>query len=368
MNKGNIRERFEKIIVPLIAILGGFLTGIIILLLTGKNPIVMIQSIIKGTIGFDLRLSMYNSRLLGEFITASLPLILTGLSFAFAFRTGLFNIGTEGQLIVGSYAAIAIGFLVDWPRYFHLPLVIIASILAGALWGFIPGYLKAKWNVHEVVTTIMLNYTAMYTSNYLLRFFPMSNLMRTVPIPFSATLHSPLLQDLTNNSRLHWGFILVIFAVIIYWFIINRTAFGYELRAVGHNPHASKYAGMKVRRNTILSMMIAGSFAGLAGALVAVGMFDFGRILYAFENYGLNGLGVALVGNNTALGVFLSGLLFGGLTSSQPHMQNVGIPKEIGQIIQASIVVFVAMQYGIRKLIAIRSTKTRNEMPTEEDS
>lgn len=367
MNPSRWQERLERLFIPILSIGGGFLTGVLILLLTGKNPLLMIQGLVKGISGYDLRTMQFNSRLLGEFITFSMPLILSGLSFGFAFKTGLFNIGAEGQLIMGSYAAIALGFWLHWPRALHLPAVVIGSLLAGAIWGAIPGFLKARWNVHEVVTTIMLNYTAMYTSNYLLRFFPMSNSMRTIPVPPSGTFHSPWLQSITNQSRLHWGFILVMIAIILYWFIIQRTTFGYELRAVGHNPYAAAYAGMRVRRNIVFSMMIAGAFAGLAGALIAVGTFNFGRILYAFENYGFNGLGVALVGNNTTLGILVSGLLFGGLMASQPHLQNLGIPKEIGQIIQAAIVVFVAMQYGIRKLLALWKTRVRQDRPHKED-
>jgi general nucleoside transport system permease protein len=351
------KEKNQRFLVPLIAILGGFLVGIIIMLVTGKNPINAFIAIIKSTFGYDLTTGTFNSRLIGELIITTAPLIFTGLALAFAFKTGLFNIGAEGQVIMGAYAAIAIGFLIDAPRLIHLPLVIIAAGLAGALWAFIPGILKARYNVHEVVTTIMLNYTALHVSNYLLKRLPLANSQRTEAIPASATFHSAFLRELTNNSRLHWGFLLAILGIFVYWFIINKTSFGYELRAVGLNKHAAEYAGMKVNRNIVYSMMISGAFAGLAGALISVGTFDYGRIMHTFENYGFDGIAVALVGNNSAIGVLLSGFLFGALKTAQPQMQNLAIPREIAIIIQSSIVVFVAMQYGIRKYLSGLTTK-----------
>ena len=153
---------------------------------------------------------------------------------------------------------------------------------------------------------------------------------------------------MTNHSRLHWGFILVLIAAFSFWFIIEKTTFGYELRAVGYNPSAAEYAGMKVKRNAALSMAIAGAYAGLAGVVIAIGTFGYGRVISSFENYGFDGIAVALVGGNTALGSIFGGLLFGSLKAAQPIMQSSGIPRDIAIIISSMIILFVAMQNGIK--------------------
>ncbi len=349
-------EKNMNLSVPLIAILLGFAVGIIIMILTGRDPLDIFRALIRATVGIDTTKfgsgkTIFNPRYIGEFLVFSMPIILTGLSVAFAFRTGLFNIGAEGQLMMGAFGAIVVGVLWDLPTIIHLPLAITVGVLFGAMWGFIPGALKAKFGVHEVVVTIMMNYIALFFTNYYYKQLPGSSNVKTVPIAESASLQSDFLSNLTNSSRLHWGFILVAIAVFLFWLIIEKTAFGFELRAAGFNKHASKYAGMKVDRNIILSMVIAGGFAGLGGVLISIGTFDYGRVLPAFEGYGFDGIAVALVGNTTALGSLLAGLLFGALKAAQPLMQARGIPKDIATIIIASVVVFVAMQSGIRDFL-----------------
>ena len=178
-----------------------------------------------------------------------------------------------------------------------------------------------------------------------------------LPISVTALLKDPWLASITNGSRLNWGFVPVILAVIAFWFILEKTTFGYGLRAVGFNKDAAQYAGMKVDRNIVLSMVIAGAFAGLAGAIITTGTFSFGRTLSAAEGYGFDGIAVALVGMNHAPGILLAGLLFGVLKSAGPLMQSAGIPREIGGIIQASIVMFVAMKLGIERIIDLAKGK-----------
>lgn len=346
-------EKNQKIVIPAIAIISGFLVGSLILLLTGLNPLKLISALIRGVFGIQLEKiftggTVFNARNVGEFFVFSMPIILTGLSVAFAFRTGLFNIGAEGQLMVGSFTSIAIGILVKGPAFLILLLMIIGGSLAGALWGFIPGILKAKFNVHEVVVTIMLNYTAFNLTNYYYKQLPGSTNSKTIELAHELTLKSDFLSEITNKSRLHWGFILVAIGVAIFWFIIEKTTFGYELRAVGFNQHAAKYAGMKVERNAALSMMIAGAYAGLAGVVLAIGTFGYGRVLPAAEGYGFDGIAVALVGGNTALGSLFGGLLFGALKNSQSFMQVADIPRDIAIIISSMIILFVAMQNGIK--------------------
>jgi len=348
-------EKNEKVVIPTIAILMGFLVGMVIMIVSGINPLKLFTSIIRGVTGLNLLKlgtnKAYNIYYFGEYFVYAMPIILTGLSVAFAFRTGLFNIGAEGQLMVGSFTAIVIGITVPGPSFLILLLMILGGAAAGGIWGLVPGYLKAKFNVHEVVVTIMMNYTALYLTNYYYKQLPGSTNSKTLELPDSLTLKSDFLSQITNNSRLHWGFILVAIAIVIFWFIIEKTTFGYELRAVGYNPHAARYAGMKVERNAALSMMIAGAYAGLGGVIIAIGTFGYGRVLPAAEGYGFDGIAVALVGGNTAIGSLFGGLLFGSLKASQPIMQTSGIPRDIAIIISSVIILFVAMQNGIKMFL-----------------
>ncbi len=349
-------EDNSKWVVPIVAVLMGFLLGIFIMLITGRDPLDIFRALLRATAGIDVSFigtgkKIFNARYVGEFLVFSMPVILTGLSVAFAFRTGLFNIGAEGQLMMGSFGAVMIGILLDLPLIIHLPLVVFTGALFGGLWGFVPGFLKAKFNVHEVVVTIMMNYAALFTTNYLYKQLPGSDNIRTVDVAPTASFASEFLSDLTNNSRFHWGFIVVILAVVAFWLIIDKTIFGFELKSAGFNKHASKYAGMKVERNIILSMVISGAFAGLAGVLLAVGTFNYGRVLPGAEGIGFDGIAVALVGGTTAIGSVFAGLLFGGLKAAQPLMQARGIPRDIADIIIASIVLFVAMQTGIKHFL-----------------
>ena len=348
-------EKNHKIIIPAIAILLGFFVGSMIMVFTGISPGKLFSSMLRGVLGINLDKlgtdKAFNPRYIGEYFVFSMPIILTGLSVAFAFRTGLFNIGAEGQLMVGSFAAVAVGVVFKGPAFLGLILMILAGLVAGAIWGFVPGYLKSKFNVHEVVVSIMMNYTAFFLTNYYVKQLPGSTNSKTAEIAENMTLKSEFLSNLTNNSRLHWGFILVLIAIFIFWFIIEKTTFGYELRAVGYNQHAAKYAGMKVQRNAVLSMMISGAYSGLAGVIIAIGTFGYGRVLPSFENYGFDGIAVALVGGNTALGSLFGGLLFGSLKAAQPIMQSTGIPRDIAIIISSMIILFVAMQNGIKILL-----------------
>ncbi len=352
---GNKRR---KVLIPLVAVGLGFVLGSIVVIITGKSPLLMFNAILQGVTGLNLMSGSFNPRHIGELVVQAMPIILTGLCVGFAFRTGLFNIGAEGQLMMGALAATAVALSVKAPAVVHVPLILLAGMAAGALWGAIPGYLKARFNVHEVVVTIMLNYTALHFNNWtILNVFGSVDRVKTAEFPVTALLKDPWLASFTNGSRLNWGFVPVIMAVVAYWFILEKTSFGYGLRAVGFNKDGAKYAGMKVERNVVLSMVIAGAFAGLAGAIITTGTFSFGRALPAAEGYGFDGIAVALVGMNYAPGILLAGLLFGVLKSAGPLMQSAGIPREIVGIIQASIVMLVAMNLGIERIIDIAKGK-----------
>jgi general nucleoside transport system permease protein len=355
-----------SLLIPLLSILLGFALGAIVLAATGRNPASMFLALFQGVTGLNAKTGLINPRYIGEFVIQSMPIILTGLGVAFAFRVGLFNIGVEGQLLAGAMAATAAALWVKAPPGLHAVIVLCAAMAGGGLWGAIPGYLKARFNVHEVVMTIMLNYVALNLNNLLVvDVFGSADRVKTAIFPASALLRDPALSALTNGSRLNWGFVPVILAVVAFWFIIERTTFGYSLRAVGFNKEAARYAGMRVERNIVMSMVISGAFAGLAGAVLTVGTFNYGRALPSMEGYGMDGIAVALVGGNAAVGTLLSGLLFGMLKAAQPLMQSQGIPKEIASIIQASIVLFIAMKLGLDYLLRRLGARKQIETGTE---
>lgn len=355
MKKFLSNEKNHKFLIPMISIFLGFLLGVIILLLTKTDVSILFKSILRATLGINIdnfgKKGFFSPRFVGEYFVYCMPIILTGISVSFAFKTGMFNIGAEGQLLMGSLGACVVGILFDFPKIILLPFAILAGILFGAIWGYIAGFLKAKFNVHEVVVTIMLNYIALRLSNYIYKILPGSSTYKTVTINKNALLSSEFLSNITGNSRFHWGFILVIVALFIYSFIINKTVLGYELKAVGYNPFASFYAGIDVKRKAALSMGIAGAFSGLAGVIITIGTFSNGRILSAFENYGYDGIAVALIGSNTAVGSLFSGMLLGALKAAQPIMQSQGVPNSIAIIISSSIIFFIAMNKKIKEIL-----------------
>lgn len=335
------KNRLFSILVPVISVVIGLIAGAIIMLVSGFNPIEGYAALWRGAFG--------DSYTLGETIRRTTPYILTGLSIAFAFRTGLFNIGAEGQVIVGWLAAVWVGISVDAPMIIHLPLAILAAGVAGALWAFIPGILKAMLGVHEVIITIMLNYIALFSVNEIIRKVLTESQTTSAQVAESASLASPWLQSITFYSRVHYGILIALFAAVIMWFIIQRTSVGYELKAVGYNQHASKYAGMNVKKNIILSMLIAGAFAGLAGAMEGLGTYGNITVMSSFTNLGFDGIAVALLGANTALGVVLAAFLFGALKEGAGEMPTgAGVPTEIVDIIIALIIFLVASSYIIR--------------------
>ncbi|MCI1859640.1 MAG: ABC transporter permease [Sporolactobacillus sp.] len=330
------------LIIPVVSVILGLLSGAVIMLATGYDPLLAYQSIIDS-----IFLQPYYA---GEMIRAMIPLVLSGLAVAFAFRTGLFNIGVEGQLMAGWLASVACAIeLAGLPKIVLLPLSIIAGAVAGGLWGWLPGLLKAKFKVHEVISTIMMNYIALYSTAYIIKNFLYVEGERTPTIPKSASLASPFLANLTQGSRLHWGFIVAILAVVAMWLILWKTTKGYELRAVGFSPDASRYAGMNVGRAIILSMTVSGIFSGLAGAMEGLGTYQYMMINSTFTNIGFNGIAVALLGMNTPIGVVFAGALFSGLQTGGLTMQSVaGVPVELIQVVIALIIFFVGSSYVIK--------------------
>lgn len=336
-------NRLLNILVPLISVILGLIVGAIVMFVSGYDPIAGYTALWNGIFG-----DVY---MIGETLRQITPYILAGLAVAFAFRTGLFNIGVEGQLIVGWFAAAYVGVAIDLPKIIHLPLALIAAAAAGALWGFIPGILKARFKVHEVIVTIMMNYIALHTTNALVRTVSDGG-DKTGLIHPTASLRSEFLENMTDFSRLHVGIFIALAMVLVMWLILEKTTRGFELKSVGFNQNASEYAGMNVNKNIVLAMVISGAFAGLGGAMEALGTFEYISVKGGFTGIGFDGIAVALLGASTPLGVIFGATLFGSLKYGATNMPNeAGIPEEIVSIIIAIIIFFVASGYVIRLFI-----------------
>lgn len=342
-------KRLNNILVPITAIVLGLIVGAVIMITSGYNVANGYSALWNGIFA--------DTWTIGETVRQITPYILSGLAVAFAFRAGLFNIGVEGQVLVGWTAAVWAGTTFHAPMYIHLPLSLLIAAIAGGLWGFIPGFLKARFYVHEVIVTIMMNYIALHVTNYLISNVLTDHKDKTGRIAETATLRSSLFEEATFNSRMHWGIAVAIIGAIIMWFILEKTTKGFELKAVGMNKHASAYAGMSVKKNIITAMVISGAFAGLAGAMEGLGTFEYASVKGAFTGVGFDGIAVALLGGNTAVGVVLAAALLGALKVGALNMPlEAGVPTEVVDIIISIIILFVAANYLIR-LVSARITK-----------
>ncbi|MBR2361116.1 MAG: ABC transporter permease [Spirochaetaceae bacterium] len=352
--------------ISVLVVLLGFLCGTILVAVVGRNPLNMYKAILQSLTGYNIDRGIWNIRYVGEWLNLSVPYIFCGLAMAFAARTGLFNIGGEGQYIMGLTMAQVIALLGPQVPVVHWLLAMAGALLMGAIWGGIVGFLKARYEVSEVVATIMLNYVALYLSRIITMAIPGTNTYKTVNFPETASLRADFLSTLTNGSTLNQGIFLVIVSVVLYWFLMERTNLGFGLRATGFNKDAARYGGIPVVTSVVISMAVAGAFAGMGGGVVALGSFRHGRVISGMDNYGFTGIAVALVGNNTAVGTLLAGLLFGLLAAAQPLMQSKQIPKEITFIIQGLIVVFIAVRTGIRLFLQWRVKRAAEKAAVSE--
>lgn len=354
-----------KVVGSLVAILVGLLFGFILMLFVSPGQAFPgFFAIIQG--GFR------DAKSLGNMIYFSAPLILTGLSVAFAFRTGLFNIGATGQLTMGAFTAVFIGvrfgFLGDvWP-FLHWIVAIIGAAAAGALWGAIPGFLKAYRNVNEVVTSIMLNYVAMYLNTWLIKEFIYNvDFARALDIHESAATPAFLLDRLFPSSSINGGIIVAVLIVITLHIVLNKTTFGYELKAVGFNKSAAKYSGMNEKRNIVLSMMISGAVAGVAGAIIF--LVD-GKHLKP-ENIllaeGFTGIAISLLGLSSPVGVLLAGLFYGSLQQGGYYLQLFDFKPEIIDIIIAVIIYASALGLFLQQFV-IKQMKKREMLAIQQEN
>ncbi|XOQ48803.1 MAG: Beta-methylgalactoside transporter inner membrane component [Eubacteriales bacterium] len=339
-----------------IAILCGFLVAAIVLVLAGYNPGSSFAALFDGIFA--------KPKYISNVIIKATPIILTGLSVAFAFKTGLFNIGAEGQYIVGTVAAVCVGVKLDLPPVFQILIVVLSGVLAGAIFGGIVGLLKARFGIHEVITSIMLNWIAFYLSNYVVTLpayhqpnstssLPVNESSFTMLLPKWKTSEEGMaalkphkwLYEVMLKTDVNFGILVAVVMAVIIWILLYRSTKGYELRAVGFNSDAAEFAGISVSRNLVQAMLIAGALSGLAGALAITGNAPH-RIsqMAAFENNGFNGLSVALIAGSSPIGCIFAGLLFGGLLyGGQSVQQKVGAPTEIINIMIGTIVFFVAL-------------------------
>lgn len=348
-NENKMQILLDNIRFPLLSILLAFIVGSIFIIMTGNSPIEAYAALFGGSLA---GLSRF-----GETLLKTTPLIFTGLSIAFAFRCGLFNIGAEGQFVIGSlFTVMAAWVFRDLPAILLVPTVLISGAIGGGLWAAIPGVLKAKLGIHEVIVTIMLNYVSLFLSNFCVRtFLNPSRLQGTEVKAYSVMLGNnaklPLLSSFIpqfGSSSVHMGIFLAIFVAIAIWFILFKTTFGYEIRSVGNNPYGAEYGGISVARNIIASMVVSGMLAGLAGATLVSGLTFKVDQAAGTPQYGFTGIAVALVGKNHPIGVLASAFLFGILSNGARKMQIAGIPQEVVGIIQGVIIIFIAGETILR--------------------
>jgi simple sugar transport system permease protein len=306
-----------------------------------------------------------NAKALSETAVWATPYIFAGLAVAVAFKGGLFNIGAEGQLALGAVVSALIGYALpgwlgfDLPAIIHLPLAVILGALAGALWAAIPGFLKAYAGGHEVINTIMMNYIALNITSFLMNGpmkdpSPTNVIARTPEIAASARI-APLFE----GFRVHWGFILALLVAVLIWLILWKTTLGFEIRMVGSNPDAAKYAGINVKRTIVLTMAISGLLAGLAGA-IEVTALNYRHQLGFSQGYGFDAIAVALLGKTNPFGVVIAAILFGAMKNGGTRMQFLTmIPVDVISIIQALILLFVAADAIIRYIYRIKSRGER---------
>lgn len=339
-----------------VAVFLGFFVACAILLIAGYNPPLSLAVMFNAVFS--------RAKFIVNVIIKSTPIILTGLSVTLAFKSGLFNMGAEGQFIASTIVAAIIGIKCDFPPYIQIPLIICAGVLAGALMGGLVGWLKAKFGIHEVITSIMFNWIALYMCNYVANSntfhkpesdgtFPINRSGQTLlfydwkfsPDGQEYLRAHPILNDIILKTDFNINFLIAVAMAAIVWVIIYKTKKGYEFRASGLNAEAAQNAGIDVTKNIVYTMLISGSLAGLAGVLSVTGSSTpVLHVLSVFENYGFNGLSVALIAGASPIGCIFAGLMFSALIYAGQTLQSkIGVPSDIVNIMIGTIVFFVAL-------------------------
>jgi ABC-type uncharacterized transport system permease subunit len=348
------RRLGSSVLVPILAVFSALALGAAIIAVSGGDALLAYRGLWEGSVGKPEAIS--------ESLVWATPYVLGGLAVALPFKAGLFNIGAEGQIGVGALFAVYVGYAVTflpWPL--HLVAAVAAGCLGGALWGFIPGLLKARTGAHEVITTIMLNYVAIQVSSWLLA-GPMKD-----PSPFVVVAQTPKVLEsarlpvLIEPYRLHVGFVLALLAAALIWVVLTQTTLGFEIRTVGANPSAARYAGISVPGTIVLTMSIAGALAGLAGTGEVLGLNYYHTPAFSV-GYGFDAIAVALLGRSHPLGLIPAAFLFGALHSGATRMQFLSqIPIDIISIVQALTLILVAAPEIVRFVFRIREPRAEGQ-------
>ncbi|MBC7877125.1 MAG: ABC transporter permease [Anaerolineales bacterium] len=344
-------------LIPFLAILTAVILGGIIIKIVGGDPFLAYKGLIQGSLG--------SAKALSETAIWATPYIFAGLAVALAFKGGLFNIGAEGQLAVGAVFSALIGYgLPEWlgydlPAIIHLPLAIGVGMLMGGIWAGIVGALKAYTGGHEVINTIMMNYIALNTTSFLL------NGVMKDPSPNNVIARTPLIAEsarispLFEGLRVHWGFVLALLVAFLIWWLLNKTTLGFEIRTVGLNPDAAQYAGINVKRTIIVTMLLSGMLAGLAGSIEVTGL-NYRHELGFSIGYGYDAIAIALLGKSHPLGIVLSSFLFAAMRNGATRMQFLTqLPVDLISMLQALILLFVAADAIVRYIYRIKSKGER---------
>ncbi|SHH38330.1 ABC transporter permease [Thermosipho atlanticus] len=337
-----MNKKVLAILVPVISVLIALAISTIVILLIGKSPIEAYSALIRGSFG--------SKQAIADTVIKTTPLILTGLAVGFGFRAGVFNIGAEGQMVMGAlFAATFASNFGSLPPLLAIPFTILIAMVVGAGYAAIAGYLKAKTGAHEVVTTIMLNWIATYFASY----------MVTGPLAVgSGTPKSPEISDSAQLPvlmkvgaiEMSAGIIIAIIAAIFMYILLNKSVTGYEIKAVGFNPYAAEYGGISVSKNVILAMAISGALAGLAGATELMGVHH--RFLGELSGgKGFDGISIALIGQNNPIGIIFAAFLIGALRTGSNEMQFIGVPKHMVMIIQGIVIFLVAADRIVRTIM-----------------
>lgn len=345
----------QPLVVPLLAIVLAFASGALAILAIGSDPIEAYTSLVRGMVGSGDRVAASLGR--------STPFIGAALAVAFAFRAGLFNIGAEGQLLVGATAAAWVGtwsLVRGLPGAVGIPVLLLAGIVAGGVWGGIPGALKARTGAHEVIVTIMLNAIALLYVRWLVSSQdpvvlrdPSATVPRTGTIDDAARL--PQIVD--SQPPLHWGFLVMLALALLVRFVLQRTTFGFEVRTVGTNTDAARYAGMAVGRTILVAMAVSGAFAGLAGAGEISGTSGF-LSPGVFVGIGFDSIAIALLARANPLAIVPAAILWGSMLSGAGLMQQeVGLSIDVVRIVQALVLLFVAADVIVRTVFRLRATR-----------
>lgn len=347
LNKFLHSSAASDILSSLLAIVAGLIVGFIILLISKPSQALGAFMVIL-TSGFG------DLKSVGQVLYYATPIIMTGLSVGFANKTGLFNIGASGQFTIGGFAAIYVGVKFTFlPGFLHCLVALLAAMIAGALWGCLPGFLKAKRNVNEVIACIMMNYIGMYLVNYLITKTVYDSLRnQSMRVASAANLPKLGLDTLFPNSSANSGILVAIIMAVIIYIVLQKTKFGYEIKAVGYNRDAAQYAGMNEQHSIVYSMAIAGALAGLGGALLYLaGSGARIDVVDTLAAEGFNGIPVALLGLNNPIGIIFSGLLISYLKVGGFNMQLYDFSPEVIEIIIAIIIYFSAFALLLKNII-----------------